>query len=93
MAIKCASCHADNPETVKFCGECGTQLPGPQGHPFTMTETLQTPAQELTTGSTSPAATRSHEELGVPGEDLKKLIWKMGQVGAGRSNNTEENSK
>jgi uncharacterized membrane protein YvbJ len=27
VAVKCPKCHSKNPETVKFCGECGTQLP------------------------------------------------------------------
>jgi serine/threonine protein kinase len=27
-AMKCPKCQADNPETVKFCGECGTPLGG-----------------------------------------------------------------
>ena len=27
MAVTCPKCRADNPETVKFCGECGTSLP------------------------------------------------------------------
>ncbi|MCK4264056.1 MAG: zinc-ribbon domain-containing protein [Candidatus Aminicenantes bacterium] len=26
MAIKCPKCHNDNPDSAKFCGECGTQL-------------------------------------------------------------------
>lgn len=27
MATKCPACRSDNPGTVKFCGECGAQLP------------------------------------------------------------------
>jgi len=26
VAVKCPTCHAENPGTLKFCGECGTQL-------------------------------------------------------------------
>jgi hypothetical protein len=26
VAIKCPKCHSENPDTLKFCGECGTQL-------------------------------------------------------------------
>ena len=26
MSVKCPKCNANNPDTLKFCGECGTQL-------------------------------------------------------------------
>jgi serine/threonine protein kinase len=29
--MKCPKCHADNPDTVKFCGECGTILRSVRG--------------------------------------------------------------
>ena len=67
MAIKCPTCHSDNPETKQFCGECGTQLPPPQDHPPVMTETLQTPVRELTTGSTFAGRYQVIEELGHGG--------------------------
>ena len=67
MVIKCPNCRADNPETVKFCGACGTQLPSPTDHPPVMTETLQTLAQELTTGSTFAGRYHVIEELGHGG--------------------------
>jgi serine/threonine protein kinase/tetratricopeptide (TPR) repeat protein len=67
VANKCPTCHSDNPETVKFCGGCGTQLPPPQDHPPVMTETLQTPVRELTTGSTFAGRYQVIEELGHGG--------------------------
>ena len=67
MAIKCPKCHSDNPDTVKFCGECGTQLPTPQAHPPVITETLQVPVSELTTGSTFAGRYQIIEELGHGG--------------------------
>jgi len=67
LAIKCPTCHSDNPDTLKFCGECGIQLPAPQGHPPVMTETLQTPVHELTTGSTFAGRYQVIEELGHGG--------------------------
>ena len=157
MAIKCPTCHSDNPDTQKFCGECGTQFPPINGHPPVVTETLQTLVCELTTGATFAGRYQVIEELGhggmgrvykvfdtdikekialkllrpeialdketverfsnelklarrisqrnvcrmfdlgkvegttfitmefVPGEDLKKLIRKTGQLGAGRA--------
>lgn len=45
-------CHLDNPETQKFCGDCGTLLPPSGGIRSGVTETNQTPVDELTTGST-----------------------------------------
>jgi serine/threonine protein kinase/tetratricopeptide (TPR) repeat protein len=67
VANKCPTCHYDNPETVKFCGECGTQLPPPYDPPPVMTETLQTPVRELTTGSTFSGRYQVIEELGHGG--------------------------
>jgi serine/threonine protein kinase/tetratricopeptide (TPR) repeat protein len=67
MANKCPTCHSDNPDTLKFCGECGTQLPPPQDRPPVMTETLQTPVRELTTGSTFAGRYQIIEELGKGG--------------------------
>ncbi len=28
MTVKCPKCHSENPDTKKFCGDCGTQLGG-----------------------------------------------------------------
>jgi serine/threonine protein kinase/predicted Zn-dependent protease len=67
MGNKCPTCHSDNPDTLKFCGECGTQLPPPQNRPPVVTETLQTPVHELTTGSTFAGRYQVIEELGHGG--------------------------
>ena len=67
MAIKCPKCHFDNPETQKFCGDCGTQLPLPRDIRPEATETLQTPIKELTTGSTFAGRYQVIEELGKGG--------------------------
>ena len=45
MATACPSCHSDNPETAKFCGECGTSLPASTGGLHSLTRTLQAPAK------------------------------------------------
>jgi serine/threonine protein kinase/predicted Zn-dependent protease len=67
VAIKCPKCHSENPETLKFCGECGTQLPpSKEIHPE-VTETLQTAVRELTTGSTFAGRYQVIEELGKGG--------------------------
>ena len=67
--MKCPTCHSANPETVKFCGECGTPLPTsmPNGHVPMATETLETPIRELTTGATFAGRYQVIEELGHGG--------------------------
>jgi len=67
LPITCPKCHSENPETKQFCADCGTQLPPPQDHPPVMTETLQTPVRELTTGSTFAGRYQVIEELGHGG--------------------------
>ena len=65
--MKCPKCHAENPETVKFCGDCGTPLPPPKDHIPVPTETYQTPPHELTTGATFAGRYQIIEELGHGG--------------------------
>jgi len=68
VAIKCPRCHSENPDTQKFCGECGTQLiPSSRDIQPEVTETLQTPIKELTTGSTFAGRYQVIEELGKGG--------------------------
>jgi serine/threonine-protein kinase len=50
MGINCPKCNTDNPDTQKFCGECATPLPSSKE--ISVTETLETPAEELTWGTT-----------------------------------------
>ncbi len=65
MAIKCPKCQTNNPDTLKFCGECGTQLlPTKEIH---VTETLETPKEELTRGTTLANRYEIIEELGKGG--------------------------
>ena len=65
MGIKCPKCHSDNPETKRFCGECGTQIiPSEEISP---TKTLETPAKGLTTGITFATRYEVIEELGKGG--------------------------
>jgi len=46
MGIKCPKCHFDNPDTQRFCGECGTQLPPAEEISAPLTETLETPEED-----------------------------------------------
>jgi serine/threonine protein kinase/Flp pilus assembly protein TadD len=65
MDIKCPKCNTNNPATVKFCGECGTQLPSIED--AAVTETMEAPREELTTGSTFAGRYQIIEELGKGG--------------------------
>jgi hypothetical protein len=61
--MKCPKCQTDNPDALKFYGECGTQLP-PSEEVSAPTETLEIPKEELTTGSSFAGRCRIIEELG-----------------------------
>lgn len=61
--MKCPKCRSDNPESVKFCGACGTKL-GPFP-PFT--ETLATGAGEPARGALLAGRYEVIEELGRGG--------------------------
>ena len=69
MATRCPKCHAENIDTLKFCGECGTPLAAikPEGAKPEITETLEVPKKELTTGSTFAGRYQVIEELGRGG--------------------------
>ena len=67
MPNRCPACHAANPESVKFCGECGTPLPPAKKSIPVATETLRTPVQELATGATFAGRYQVIEELGHGG--------------------------
>jgi serine/threonine protein kinase/Flp pilus assembly protein TadD len=67
VATKCPKCHSENPETKQFCGDCGTQLPSSRDIHPEVTETLQTPIKELTTGATFAGRYQIVEELGKGG--------------------------
>ena len=67
MGIKCPKCHSDNPDTQKFCGECATPLPSSEDIQVSHTKTLETPTEELTTGSTFAERYQIIEELGKGG--------------------------
>jgi serine/threonine protein kinase len=65
VAIKCPKCQTGNPDTQKFCGECATPL-----HPdleLSHTKTLETPTEELTSGSTFTGRYKIIEALGKGG--------------------------
>ena len=65
MSIKCPKCQSDNPESAAFCADCGTKLISLRD--VEITETMETPKEELTTGSTFAGRYQIIEELGKGG--------------------------
>jgi TolB-like protein/Tfp pilus assembly protein PilF len=65
MSNKCPKCNTDNPDTLKFCGECGTQLSSLED--IEVTETMEAPKEELSTGSLFAGRYQIIEELGKGG--------------------------
>ncbi len=63
--MKCPKCKTDNPSDSKYCKECATPLPSSEEIPIT--KTLETPKEELTTGSTFAGRYQIIEELGKGG--------------------------
>jgi serine/threonine protein kinase len=66
MTTKCPKCQADNPDTQRFCGECGTRLLSFDELP-TRTLTSEAPAKILSLGSLLAGRYRIIEELGKGG--------------------------
>jgi tetratricopeptide (TPR) repeat protein len=67
VATNCPKCHHENPDDTLYCCKCGTQLPSAKTARPEVTETLQTPIKELTTGSTFAGRYQIIEELGYGG--------------------------
>jgi len=63
--MKCPKCHADNPDTQKYCGECATPLPSLKD--IEVTKTLETQKEEFSPGSTFAGRYQIIEELGKGG--------------------------
>jgi len=67
VAIKCPKCQFDNPTDTRFCGNCATPLPSSRDVDISRTKTLETPREELTSGSTFAGRYQIIEELGHGG--------------------------
>jgi len=65
MTNECPKCQTDNPTDSKFCKECATSLTQIEGDAHT--KTIETPTEELTTGSTYAGRYQIIEELGKGG--------------------------
>ena len=76
MTIECPECRFDNPEGTLFCGKCGTKFDSPEKAEAVHTKTIETPHDELTTGSTFAGRYQIIEEVGKGGivkEEEKRL--------------------
>jgi len=67
VSAKCPKCQADNPDTKKFCGECGTQLTPTDEVSPSITKTFETPPTRLAIGSFFAERYEVLEELGKGG--------------------------
>jgi len=65
--MKCPKCDSENPETSRFCAECGAQFSSPEDAAVSHTKTLETPLKELTRGTTLASRYEVIEELGKGG--------------------------
>jgi serine/threonine protein kinase/tetratricopeptide (TPR) repeat protein len=65
--MKCPKCDSENPETSRFCAECGAQFPSPEDAATSLTKTLESPRKELTRGTTFASRYEVIEELGKGG--------------------------
>jgi serine/threonine protein kinase/tetratricopeptide (TPR) repeat protein len=66
VSANCPKCHSVNPDTQKFCAECGTRLIPSSDIPA-QTRTIETPIQELTRGAQLAERYEIIEELGKGG--------------------------
>ncbi|HDT12828.1 MAG TPA: zinc-ribbon domain-containing protein, partial [Candidatus Aminicenantes bacterium] len=67
--MRCSRCHAENPDTQRFCGECGSSLRGnapdtPEAMP---TRTMSMPASPFRSGELLAGKYRVIDELGRGG--------------------------
>jgi serine/threonine-protein kinase len=67
VASQCPKCQTDNPDILKYCGECGTQIITSDDVSPSVTKTLETHTRRLALGSIFARRYEILEELGKGG--------------------------
>ena len=67
MGVKCPHCQVENPSDSKYCKECATALPHSAPAIGSLTKTMETPREELATGTLFASRYQIVEELGGGG--------------------------
>ena len=67
MGVECPKCQFENPEETAYCGKCGTKFESSEEISPSYTETLETPKEKLTTGTTFAERFQIIDELGQGG--------------------------
>lgn len=65
--MKCPKCHADNPDTSRFCGNCATSLTSAKAASATLTETLESPIRIVAPGAVYAGRYEILERIGAGG--------------------------
>jgi len=63
----CPKCNEENTDTAKFCSNCAAPMTASEAAQPSFTKTMETPKEELTTGSTFAGRYQIIEELGSGG--------------------------
>jgi serine/threonine protein kinase len=66
VATKCPKCHTENPDTSRFCADCGTQL-GPAKETPPLTETLKKSTPTIDPGTVFAERYEIIEKIGEGG--------------------------
>jgi hypothetical protein len=79
VAINCPKCDSENTPDSPFWSKCATPFPSSKDISISQTESLQTPIQELTIGSTFAGRYQVMEELsnGGRGKIYRVLAKKL----------------
>ena len=65
--MKCPKCHADNPDTSRFCSNCATSLTSAKAALPSLTETLESPVRTVTPGTVFAGRYETLGQIGVGG--------------------------